>query len=236
MEITEVRIKLMEDSDDRLQAFCSITFDNSFVVRDLKIIEGTNGPFVAMPSRKLTCHCQNCGAKNHLRANFCNDCGVRVRHQRDSHEGDGRVKLYADIAHPINSVCREMIQSRVIADYREEQERAKQPGYVSRYDDYFDYDDDYDYPADTKPALQGPHRRPGQSETRATPSESEGAPEKRTPHSHLKRSAPPSSQLSENTSDLSAESPKSRDEGTRGETSRKPGELGNGFGAGIFDS
>ena len=41
MDITEVRVKLMEDSDDRLRAFCSITFDNAFVVRDLKIIEGT---------------------------------------------------------------------------------------------------------------------------------------------------------------------------------------------------
>ena len=40
MEITEVRIKLMEDSDDRLRAFCSITLDDCFVIRDLKIIEG----------------------------------------------------------------------------------------------------------------------------------------------------------------------------------------------------
>jgi stage V sporulation protein G len=54
MDITEVRIKLMEESEDRLRAFCSITFDQAFVVRDLKIIEGTNGPFVAMPSRKMT--------------------------------------------------------------------------------------------------------------------------------------------------------------------------------------
>ena len=54
MEITEIRIKLMDDPNDRLQAFCSITFDGSFVVRDLKIIQGTRGSFVAMPSRKLT--------------------------------------------------------------------------------------------------------------------------------------------------------------------------------------
>ena len=40
MEITEVRIKLMEEAGDRLQAFCSITFDDCFVIRDLKIIEG----------------------------------------------------------------------------------------------------------------------------------------------------------------------------------------------------
>ena len=45
MVITEVRIKLMEDNteNERLQAFCSVTFDDTFVVRDLKIIEGTKG-------------------------------------------------------------------------------------------------------------------------------------------------------------------------------------------------
>ncbi|NIO41765.1 MAG: stage V sporulation protein G, partial [Burkholderiales bacterium] len=58
----------MEESEDRLRAFCSITFDDCFVVRDLKIIEGNSGPFVAMPSRKLTSHCPECGSKNHLRA------------------------------------------------------------------------------------------------------------------------------------------------------------------------
>jgi stage V sporulation protein G len=160
MEITEVRIKLMEDSDDRLQGFCSITFDNCFVVRDLKIIDGANGPFVAMPSRKLTSHCHQCGAKNHLKALYCNQCGTRLRDDRAVRDAEGRIKLYADIAHPINSQCREMIQSRVIAEFRAEQERAKQPGYVSRYDD--DYDDDIDvgpYPTSAKeprPAAAAP--------------------------------------------------------------------------------
>jgi stage V sporulation protein G len=142
MEITEVRIKLMMDSDDRLQGFCSVTFDNCFVVRDLKIIDGANGPFVAMPSRKLTSHCHQCGTKNHLKAQYCNQCGSRLREERTVRDAEGRAKLYADIAHPINSQCREMIQGRVIAEYRTELERAKQPGYVSRYDE--DYDDDVD--------------------------------------------------------------------------------------------
>jgi stage V sporulation protein G len=140
VEITEVRIKLMEEPGERLQAFCSITFDDCFVIRDLKIIEGTNGPFVAMPSRKLTSHCPQCGSKNHLRANFCNDCGMKLNANRAPLDEDGRAKLYADIAHPINSHCREAIQERVIREFREEQVRAKQPGYVSRYDD-FDIDD-----------------------------------------------------------------------------------------------
>lgn len=136
MEITEVRIKLMEEPGERLKAFCSITFDDCFVIRDLKIIDGTSGPFVAMPSRKLTSHCGQCGMKNHLRANYCNQCGKRLEEGRLIKDADGRAKLYADIAHPINSFCREMIQSRVIDEYYEEIERAKLPGYISRYDDF----------------------------------------------------------------------------------------------------
>ncbi len=136
MEITEVRIKLMEDAGERLQGFCSITFDDCFVVRDLKIIGGSSGPFVAMPSRKLTAHCPQCSCKNHLRAAYCNQCGARLKEDRAGKDDDGRAKLYADIAHPINSACREMIQDRVILAYREELDRSKLPGYVSSYDDF----------------------------------------------------------------------------------------------------
>ena len=139
MEITEVRIKLMEDnsgSNERLQAFCSITFDDMFVIRDLKIIEGAKGFFVAMPSRKLTDRCHNCGTKNHLRSRFCNQCGCRLDENRALRDADGRAKLHADIAHPINSMCREKIQGAVLASYAEELERSKMPGYVSRYDEY----------------------------------------------------------------------------------------------------
>lgn len=50
MEITEV--KVFPVNEDRLKAYVSITIDNSFVVRDLKIINGTGGLFVAMPSKK----------------------------------------------------------------------------------------------------------------------------------------------------------------------------------------
>jgi stage V sporulation protein G len=133
--ITEVRIKLMDENNERLQAFCSITFDDCFVIRDLKIIEGTKGSFVAMPSRKLTDRC-GCGCKNHLRARFCNQCGARLDENRGIRDHDGRAKLHADIAHPINSNCREYIQGAIIKAFQEERDRSKQPGYVCRYDDY----------------------------------------------------------------------------------------------------
>ena len=136
MVITEVRIKLCEENNERLLAFCSVTFDNAFVVRDLKIIEGTKGVFVAMPSRKLTDRCGGCGSKNHLRARFCNACGFRMDENRALRSADGRAKLHADIAHPIHSGAREQLQSAVVRAYSEEKERSKVPGYVCRYDDY----------------------------------------------------------------------------------------------------
>ena len=92
MVITEVRIKLMEDNseNERLQAFCSVTFDDAFVVRDLKIIEGTKGSFVAMPSRKLTDRCTHCGSKNHLRSRFCNQCGTKLDEDRATRDAENR--------------------------------------------------------------------------------------------------------------------------------------------------
>ena len=167
MEITEVRVKLMDESGERLQAFCSITFDDAFVVRDLKIIGGATGPFVAMPSRKLTSHCPQCGCKNHLRSGYCNQCGARLKEQTAIKDDEGRAKLYADIAHPINSACRELIQQRVIQAFEEEKARAKLPGYTPSYDD-FD-------PEDMGPPLS-------RSAATVLPTQVQGAEKPRGPH------------------------------------------------------
>ncbi|MCQ2546439.1 MAG: septation regulator SpoVG [Clostridia bacterium] len=52
MNITDVRIRKVND-DGKMKAIVSITFDDEFVVHDIKIIEGQNGLFIAMPSRKM---------------------------------------------------------------------------------------------------------------------------------------------------------------------------------------
>ncbi|MFZ5831500.1 MAG: SpoVG family protein [Planctomycetota bacterium] len=177
MEITEVRVKLMEEPGERLQAFCSITFDDAFVVRDLKIIEGASGPFVAMPSRKLTAHCGHCGSKNHLRANFCNQCGSRLKEQPAAKDDEGRAKLYADIAHPINSACREMIQHKVIAAFEDEKQRSKLPGYVPSYDDY-DYEDAPPARSVEPAQLQGAEKPQGPHRTITQAPAAQPAPQK----------------------------------------------------------
>ena len=52
MQITDVRLRLIPD-DNKLKAIASVTFDDEFVVHDIKIISGQNGHFIAMPSRKI---------------------------------------------------------------------------------------------------------------------------------------------------------------------------------------
>ena len=52
MNITDVRVRLVKKEDSKLKAVASVTFDDCFVVHDIKVIEGNEGFFIAMPSRK----------------------------------------------------------------------------------------------------------------------------------------------------------------------------------------
>ncbi|WXR60550.1 septation regulator SpoVG [Peptostreptococcaceae bacterium AGR-M142] len=87
MEVTDVRIRKITD-DGKMRGIVSVTFDNAFVVHDIKIIDGQNGLFIAMPSRKVA-------------------------------EGEFR-----DIAHPINSDTRKLIQDQVLDAYKDELENG----------------------------------------------------------------------------------------------------------------
>ena len=80
VEITDIRIKKVA-SEGKMKAVASVTFDNAFAVHDVKVIEGPEKLFVAMPSRRTP---------------------------------DGE---YRDIAHPINSDMRNMLESKVLAAY-----------------------------------------------------------------------------------------------------------------------
>ena len=52
MNISDVRVRIVRKSDTKLKAVASVTFDDCFVVHDIKVIEGNEGYFIAMPSRK----------------------------------------------------------------------------------------------------------------------------------------------------------------------------------------
>jgi stage V sporulation protein G len=87
MTITEVRV--FPVSEERLKGYATIIFDDCFIVRDLKIIHGNTGLFVAMPSKKRK---------------------------------DGTFK---DTAHPLNNSTRQMIEERVLDEYRKELDRLR---------------------------------------------------------------------------------------------------------------
>ena len=80
LEITDIRIKKI-NSEGKMKAVVSVTFDNAFVVHDIKIIEGQDKLFTAMPSRKTP---------------------------------DNEFK---DIAHPINSQMRELLETAILKEY-----------------------------------------------------------------------------------------------------------------------
>ncbi len=144
MEITEVRVKLMPTErarKDKLRAFCSVTFDNAFVVRDLKIIDGVKGIFVAMPSRKLMTHCRQCGCKNPVRSRFCNDCGKRIgASSTPGAASEESRRLFADIAHPIHAEARRKLHRAVVEAYERETSASEREGYVPPKFDDLDYE------------------------------------------------------------------------------------------------
>ncbi|MBL7092066.1 MAG: septation protein SpoVG family protein [Candidatus Omnitrophica bacterium] len=136
MEITEVRLFLRDNPTTKLRAYATITLDNAFVVRNIKVIEGNKGLFVAMPSRRIEEPCPKCGAKNSLRSKYCNQCGSELPQSESpppteniggSFTGDKtpRRSEHRDIAHPINMETREYIQKKILEAY--EAEKAQGP-------------------------------------------------------------------------------------------------------------
>ena len=80
MDITDIRIRRVS-ADGKLKAYVTVTFDDCFVVHNVKVIEGKNGAFIAMPSRKT------------------------------------KTGEYKDVAHPINSAFRGMLQDKILRAY-----------------------------------------------------------------------------------------------------------------------
>jgi len=130
MEITEVRIFLKESANSKLRAYATITIDNVFAVRNIKIIEGKTGLFIAMPSRKIKEPCPRCNYKNAVRSKFCNECGSQLPVSTQSispvseAEHDLRQSEHKDIAHPITVQAREYIQKKILDAYGAEKSKV----------------------------------------------------------------------------------------------------------------
>lgn len=125
MEITEIRVFLKEGQDKKLKAYTTVTFDNVFVVRNIKVIQGANGLFIAMPSRKLKTPCPKCGFKNEVGSKFCNQCaaGLPAGQAVDDHEPHDAKTEHRDIAHPVTQDFREYLQKKILDAYKAEADK-----------------------------------------------------------------------------------------------------------------
>ncbi|MBU0467850.1 MAG: septation protein SpoVG family protein [Candidatus Omnitrophica bacterium] len=120
MEITEIRVFPKEGQDKKLKAYTTVTFDDSFVVRNIKVIQGSTGLFIAMPSRKMKNSCSKCNFKNEVGAKFCNHCGVAVQPVSNQEIAADAKSEHRDIAHPITQKFREYLQNMVLEAYKKE--------------------------------------------------------------------------------------------------------------------
>ncbi len=127
MEVTDVRIKLSSGGQPRLLAYCTVTFDHCFVVRDVKVIEGNDGAFVAMPSRHPMERCPRCRTRNPVKAKYCSECGKALGESvRDG--ADTRLQRHIDIAHPITREMRQKLHEAVMGTYEEQRRRGTAAG------------------------------------------------------------------------------------------------------------
>ncbi|MCM8779577.1 MAG: septation protein SpoVG family protein [Candidatus Omnitrophica bacterium] len=123
MEITEVRIFPKESPDKKLRAYATVTFDNVFVVRNIKVIEGSSGLFIAMPSRKMKYPCPKCNFKNEAKSKYCNMCAAPlplVQKPVTASDVNAMQSEHKDIAHPITQAFREYLQKKVLEAFEKQ--------------------------------------------------------------------------------------------------------------------
>ena len=138
MDISEVRVFLKDSPDKKLKAYATVTFDNAFVVRNIKVIQGTSGVFIAMPSRKVKQPCPKCNFKNELRSKYCNQCGgqlpIQVRPITPEPINNSQSE-HKDIAHPITQAFRELLQKKVLDAFEEEAKKGPSASMSHSIDD-----------------------------------------------------------------------------------------------------
>lgn len=119
MEITEIRVFLKEGQDKKLKAYTTVTFDEVFVVRNIKVIQGSNGLFIAMPSRKMKNSCPKCGFKNEVGGQYCGGCAADLPQGQEEEARDAKNE-HRDIAHPVTQDFRNYLQGKVLDAYEAE--------------------------------------------------------------------------------------------------------------------
>ena len=132
MEFSDIKVQLLAEPRDSLRAYVNLTIDECLVLRDIKVIEGSKGLFVAMPSQEITRSCERCRGTNPVRARFCSHCAQPPSDYPRQMLNGRRPRPYTDVVHPINRTGRELFESTILTAYQREREQSLAPGYVPK--------------------------------------------------------------------------------------------------------
>ena len=100
MQITEIRVRLVPDNGQRLKAYCTVTLDGEFVVRDLKIIDGNNGLFVPCRLGSWRTAATSVVPRTTCAPASATSAAPKLAENRILRDEAGKPKLNIDIAHP----------------------------------------------------------------------------------------------------------------------------------------
>lgn len=124
MQVTKVDVRLAAELVEHIRAgrslaerlgiiaYCNITFDQSFIVRDVRVIGDADSIKISMPSRKLSVNFA-CGHKNDFDNEFCGKCGQARAIAADLMLAG--MRCYFDVCHPIESHLRRHLNDMTIA-------------------------------------------------------------------------------------------------------------------------
>lgn len=111
MKITEISVKPTQNPHEGVLAYCKLVFDNELAVKDIKIMDVRGRVFIAMPAKKITQHCTECGHKNALIDHFCASCGIAREVAQDVE------RCFQDLTHPINPSFRAYVEETIMEEY-----------------------------------------------------------------------------------------------------------------------
>ena len=124
MQITNIQIHLIPENKNNLLGFAVIEFDHCFIIKDVKILNGSKGMFVGMPSKKICDRCPKCHSKNPLISRFCGNCAYSLGEYR--HDASSNPSVHADIAHPVTNEFRLYLEELILNEYNYQLQREKE--------------------------------------------------------------------------------------------------------------
>ena len=110
MQITDIRFHLPQHTEQRLLAYATITFDECFVVHDIRLLRRGDGILVVLPSKRFRYPCPQCSRKCDFDSQFCKHCGANFKAVVN--------ETFSDIAHPINKEFRHYFDSTIIERFQ----------------------------------------------------------------------------------------------------------------------